>query len=153
MRGRVLFKQKESMKRDVVTDEVGVSSGENAVAVLAKSIARWTEQGEQHTTAVPGLSLFRREEPTEPITGMYEPSICLVAQGANPLVQDEEGRTPLHIADAALILGNPSVAMVHAANLTVNGTVTVNIFAAADLARANAVGAALELGALLDDEP
>ncbi|HEX8960087.1 MAG TPA: AraC family transcriptional regulator [Geobacteraceae bacterium] len=34
------------------------------------------------TTAVPGLSLFRREEPTEPITGMYDPSICMVAQGA-----------------------------------------------------------------------
>ena len=41
-----------------------------------------TENGELHTTAVPGLSLFRREKPTEPITGMYEPSLCLVAQGA-----------------------------------------------------------------------
>ncbi len=49
---------------------------------LVKSIARWTEHGELFTTAVPGLSLFRREAPTEPITGMYEPSICLVAQGA-----------------------------------------------------------------------
>jgi DNA-binding transcriptional LysR family regulator len=30
------------------------------------------------TTAIPGLSLFRRTEPTEPISGMYEPSVCLV---------------------------------------------------------------------------
>ena len=39
------------------------------------------KQGELHTTAVPGLSLFRRVEATEPITGMYEPSLCMVAQG------------------------------------------------------------------------
>jgi hypothetical protein len=28
------------------------------------------------------LSLFRRNDPTGPISGMYEPSVCLVAQGA-----------------------------------------------------------------------
>jgi len=49
---------------------------------LGGSIARWTEKGELHTTAIPGLSLFRRTEQTEPITGMYQPSICMVAQGA-----------------------------------------------------------------------
>ena len=55
---------------------------EAAIEALGKSIARLTDKGELHTTAVPGLSLFRRLEPTEPITGMYEPSVCLVAQGA-----------------------------------------------------------------------
>ena len=55
---------------------------EVAIAALGESIARWTEMG-QHTTAVPGLSLFRLEEPTEPMTGMYEPSFCMVAQGPN----------------------------------------------------------------------
>lgn len=55
---------------------------EAAIEALGKSIARFTEKGELYTSAVPGLSLFRREEPTEPITGMYEPSICIVAQGA-----------------------------------------------------------------------
>lgn len=49
---------------------------------LAQRIARWTEGGDLYTTAVPGLSLFRRVEPTEPMTGMYEPSVCLVVQGA-----------------------------------------------------------------------
>lgn len=53
-----------------------------ALNSLSKSIAQWTEQGELHETAIPGLALFRRHEPTEPITGMYEPSICVVAQGA-----------------------------------------------------------------------
>jgi AraC-like DNA-binding protein len=49
---------------------------------LAASIARWAGNGEQLDTAVPGLSLYRREAPTEPTCGMYEPSVCLVAQGA-----------------------------------------------------------------------
>jgi len=53
-----------------------------AVSGLVTSIARWTESGERHTTAISGLSLFRRTESTEPVTGMYEPSICLIAQGA-----------------------------------------------------------------------
>jgi len=53
-----------------------------ALEALGGSIARLTEYGELHTTAIPGLSLFRRTEPTEPMTGMYQPSICMVAQGA-----------------------------------------------------------------------
>jgi AraC-like DNA-binding protein len=53
-----------------------------AIGGLAESIARLTENGELRTTAVPGLSLFRRIEPSEPVTGMYEPSVCLIAQGA-----------------------------------------------------------------------
>jgi len=68
--------------------DVGVNEGyrvcglEVAVKAMGESIARLTEKEELHTTAVPGLALFRREEPTEPMTGMYEPSICMVAQGA-----------------------------------------------------------------------
>jgi AraC-like DNA-binding protein len=63
---------------------------EGTIEVLNKYIARWTEQGEIHTTAVPGLSLFRREAPTEPISGMYEPSICLVAQGAKRVLLGDD---------------------------------------------------------------
>lgn len=55
---------------------------ETAIEALRQAIARWTEQGERLDAAVPGLSLFKREEVTEPMSGMYEPSICLVAQGA-----------------------------------------------------------------------
>ena len=57
---------------------------------LGERIARWTEQGELHTTAVPGLSLFRRNETTDLISGMYEPSICVVAQGAKRVFLGED---------------------------------------------------------------
>ncbi|QEM69407.1 AraC family transcriptional regulator [Geobacter sp. FeAm09] len=70
------------MNYDAKINDIEDSSRETAIAALRDSIARWTEQGELHTTAIPGLSLFRREEPTEPVSGMYEPSVCLVAQGA-----------------------------------------------------------------------
>jgi AraC-like DNA-binding protein len=63
---------------------------DGALGVLSTCIARWTEQGEMHTTAVPGLSLFRRVEPTEPICGMYEPSVCLVAQGAKRVLLGDD---------------------------------------------------------------
>jgi AraC-like DNA-binding protein len=49
---------------------------------LTNRIARFTEHGELQSTAVPGLSLFRRDQPTEAITGMYQPSLCMVVQGA-----------------------------------------------------------------------
>ena len=63
---------------------------ETALEGLRERIARWTEQREPHATAVPGLDLFRREQPTEPISGMYEPSICLVAQGAKRVLLGED---------------------------------------------------------------
>src|SRR6202142_1392536 len=62
----------------------------NALETLRMSIARWTDTGEQHITAIPGLSLFRRDEPTEPISGMYEPSICMVAQGAKRVLLGDD---------------------------------------------------------------
>jgi hypothetical protein len=78
------------MRKKAVTQEIENNSMEVALEALGKRIARWTEQGEQHVTAVPGLSLFRRDEPTEPISGMYEPSICLVAQGAKRVLLGED---------------------------------------------------------------
>ena len=53
-----------------------------AVEALGNRIARMTEQGELDTTAIKGFSLFRRQQPSEPVTGLYEPSICMIAQGA-----------------------------------------------------------------------
>ena len=70
--------------------ELENNSIEVALKALAKSIARWTETGEQHMTPVPGLSLFQRIEPTGPISGMYEPSICLVAQGAKRVLVGDD---------------------------------------------------------------
>lgn len=63
---------------------------EVAIDALGESIARCTEKGELHTTEVPGLSLFRRDEPTEPISGMYEPSICMAVQGAKRVILGDD---------------------------------------------------------------
>lgn len=49
---------------------------------LADTIAQLTESGDLRETSVQGLSLFRKEATSEPVTGMYEPSVCLIAQGA-----------------------------------------------------------------------
>lgn len=77
--------EKEELERDVGKEEL-----DGAVGVLAESIARWTDEGERFDTPVPGLSLFRREEVTGPTTGMYEPSVCLVARGAKRVVVGED---------------------------------------------------------------
>ncbi len=53
----------------------------DTLAALGKSIARWTERGDQLTTAIPGLSLFQRDAATPPTTYLYEQSVCLIAQG------------------------------------------------------------------------
>ena len=85
------------MRKDKLEPELVPAGPEIALQALREGIARWTESGEQHATAVPGLSLFRREQPSEPITGMYEPSICLVAQGAKRvLLGDDSYRYDAH---------------------------------------------------------
>jgi len=78
------------MREETINKEIENSSMEGSIGALGKSIARLTEGGELHTTAVPGLSLFRRIEPTEPITGVYEPSVCLVAQGAKRVLLGDD---------------------------------------------------------------
>ncbi|MGE9292735.1 MAG: AraC family transcriptional regulator N-terminal domain-containing protein [Puniceicoccales bacterium] len=49
-----------------------------------------TEHRESPDTIIPGLSLYHTEQPTEPATGMYEPSICMVVQGAKQIFLGEE---------------------------------------------------------------
>ncbi|MGA3282177.1 MAG: AraC family transcriptional regulator [Smithella sp.] len=61
-----------------------------ALEVLGKSIARWTDRGDQLVTAIPGLSLFQRNEPTQPESRMYEPRICLIAQGAKRVLLGDD---------------------------------------------------------------
>jgi AraC-like DNA-binding protein len=78
------------MKKTADVKNIEDNSLDGSVDILSKNIARWTEQREMHTTTIPGLSLFRREEPTEPISGMYEPSVCLVAQGAKRVLLGDD---------------------------------------------------------------
>jgi AraC-like DNA-binding protein len=48
---------------------------------MGEIIDKWTNLVERIDTPVPGLSFFKRYEPTEPMGGMYEPGICIIAQG------------------------------------------------------------------------
>jgi hypothetical protein len=49
---------------------------------LGKRMARWTDQGGLLGTAMAAVSLARRDAPTQPTSSMYEPSLCVIAQGA-----------------------------------------------------------------------
>ncbi|SHJ91574.1 transcriptional regulator, AraC family [Malonomonas rubra DSM 5091] len=84
------------MKKQKITLDLAMSD-------LADSVARLTENGELRTSAIPGLSLFRRSEPSEPLTGMYEPSVCLIAQGAKRVQLGED--TYLYDASHYLFAG------------------------------------------------
>ncbi|MGA9109979.1 MAG: AraC family transcriptional regulator N-terminal domain-containing protein [Syntrophobacteraceae bacterium] len=61
-----------------------------ALEALGKSIARLTEKGDQLVTEIPGLSLFQRNEPTQPESRMYEPRICLITQGAKRVLLGDD---------------------------------------------------------------
>jgi AraC-like DNA-binding protein len=69
------------MRKQAVNQAFENNSMEVGRETLAKSLARWTDKGDQLETAIPGLSLFRRDAPTQPMSYMYEPCICLVSQG------------------------------------------------------------------------
>src|SRR5512134_1340788 len=71
-----------SMKRNVIKQVLENSEVETALETLRRSIARWTDKSERIETAIPGLLLYQRAAPTQPASAMYEPSVCVVAQGA-----------------------------------------------------------------------
>lgn len=48
---------------------------------LAQVVSRWTTGAGQFSTAIPNLTFYRREMPTEPTTCLVEPSVALVVQG------------------------------------------------------------------------
>ncbi len=70
------------MRKQVVKRIFKNNELEDALEALRKSIARWTDKSDRIVTAIPGLILARRAEPSEPISIMYEPRICVIAQGA-----------------------------------------------------------------------
>ena len=78
------------MNKQLINKVIEDNSLVNALETLRLSIARWTDKGDQHETPIPGLSLFRRDEPTEPISSMYEPSICMIAQGAKRVLLGDD---------------------------------------------------------------
>ena len=78
------------MKKQVVKKVFENNNMGTALEVLGKSIARWTDRGDQLVTAISGLSLFQRNEPTQPESRMYEPRICLIAQGAKRVLLGDD---------------------------------------------------------------
>src|SRR5512136_883756 len=78
------------MRKQAIKQAFENNSMEVAREALAKSIARWTDKGDQPATAVPGLALWRRDEPTQPTNGMYEATICLTAQGAKRVMLGDD---------------------------------------------------------------
>lgn len=55
---------------------------DKTVKALAMTIARLAGESEWVNTAIPGLSLHRHTAGTQPANALYDPSICVVAQGA-----------------------------------------------------------------------
>ena len=78
------------MKKQVVKKVFENNNMGTALEVLGKSIARWTDRGDQLVTGIPGLALFQRNEPTQPESRMYEPRICLIAQGAKRVLLGDD---------------------------------------------------------------
>lgn len=48
---------------------------------LRETIFRLTNDNERFVTKIPGLSVYRTPEPTQPVSCLHEPCICLVVQG------------------------------------------------------------------------
>jgi len=77
--------KKQSVRRVFENTEM-----KDALDTLGKSIARWTDKSDRVETEIAGLTVYRREEPSEPISIMYEPRICVVAQGAKRVLLGDE---------------------------------------------------------------
>ncbi len=78
------------MDKQIVSQEFEDNRMEVALEALGKSIIRWTGKGDQSVTAIPGLSLYHRDEPSELVSILYEPRICVIAQGAKRVLLRED---------------------------------------------------------------
>jgi AraC-like DNA-binding protein len=78
------------MRKQAVKQAFEHNSMEVVLEALGKSIARWIDKHDRLMTAIPGLSLYRRDAPTQPTSYMQEPSICLIAQGAKRVLLGDD---------------------------------------------------------------
>ncbi|MGA1867711.1 MAG: AraC family transcriptional regulator N-terminal domain-containing protein [bacterium] len=78
------------MQKQFVNRAFANNSMEIALEALGRSIARWTDKGDQSMTAIPALALYLIEEPTQPTSILYEPRICLIAQGAKRVLLGDD---------------------------------------------------------------
>lgn len=63
---------------------------ETAREALGSAIARLSGTSELLGTDIPGLSLYRRTRVTEPSSALYEPCVCVIAQGAKRVILGED---------------------------------------------------------------
>ncbi len=78
------------MRKQTVKHVIDNNELNNARKVLGKSIARWTDKSDSVVTAIPGLLLFRQDEPSKPTSLMYEPRVCVIAQGAKRVMLGDD---------------------------------------------------------------
>ncbi|MGE4317737.1 MAG: AraC family transcriptional regulator [Deferribacterales bacterium] len=57
---------------------------------LTDMIEQLVKNGRHYETNIPGLSLHRWEHPTEPVSYMHDPSICVILQGKKRVLLGEE---------------------------------------------------------------
>lgn len=60
------------------------------VKELASLLNRETTSDGTHETAIPGLQIIRASQISEPIYSIYEPSLCVVAQGSKLVMLEKE---------------------------------------------------------------
>jgi hypothetical protein len=78
------------MRQQAVKQACEQNSMDGALAALRQSIARWTDKEGLLVTAIPGVSLARRDAPTQPTSSLYEPSICVIAQGVKRVLLGDD---------------------------------------------------------------
>src|SRR2546422_10574778 len=78
------------MRQQAVKQACEHTSMDVALAALGTSIARWTDTSGLRETAISALSLARRDAPTQPTSYMYEPSLCVIAQGVKRVLLGDD---------------------------------------------------------------
>ncbi len=81
------------MRRHARGDEDRDSPPSAALDALKKGIARWAKNEGPNPTAIPGLTAVRYDAPTKPRQAMYEPCVCVSAQGAKRVLLGGESFT------------------------------------------------------------
>jgi AraC-like DNA-binding protein len=78
------------MKIRTIKSNIPAISLAPALQTLGQGIAQWTGSCDRLVNAIPGLTLYKYRDITPPKSAMYEPSICVIAQGAKRVLLGEE---------------------------------------------------------------
>jgi AraC-type transcriptional regulator N-terminus len=78
------------MRKQVMNQNYDNNGMEDALEALGRGIARWTDKNGINETAISALKLSRLDTPGQPSSYIYEPSICLIAQGVKQVLFGDE---------------------------------------------------------------